>query len=335
MKKLIYSVLALAAMALTFPSCNDDAPEEVQMTFMASLAQNASSRALSDGGQINRVKCEVYEEVDGEKVKRTEEIVTFSDGSAEYTPTLLKGRTYTAVFFAYTEESYDVSNLQSVTRKKDNCNDEMMDAFSGVISNVNTEVTGTALTVTLTRPLSQLNFATTADDIKNARKLLSTNGLKDEEPAMTLYTSSIKIAFMSSSYNVLEGKSNDETVERVLSEASIPTEAEKIEVNGTEYTVLATTYLFPGETTTCYLNVYAASEEDNSDKILVNKRDWTLTYSNVPLLANTRTNVIGSLMTGNVPYEITLNTGFTGTEQNSGSDGNFPNPNEQENENSN
>lgn len=73
MKRSIYSVLALVAMAFTFPSCNDDVPEEVQMTFMASLAQNARSRALSDGGKINKVKCEVYEE----NIKRTEATVEF------------------------------------------------------------------------------------------------------------------------------------------------------------------------------------------------------------------------------------------------------------------
>lgn len=330
MKKLIYSVLALAAMALTFPSCNDDAPEEVQMTFMASLAQNASSRALSDGGQINRVKCEVYEEVDGEKVKRTEETVTFSDGSAKYTPTLLKGRTYTAVFFAYTEGSYDVSDLQAVTRMKNNCNDETMDAFSHVLENVNTEVTGEKLNVTLTRPLAQLNFATKAEDILNARKLLSTNGLSNEDPNMDLYTSSVKIAAMSSSYNVWQSKSNNATTsEQVLLEASIPDKADKITVDGEEYIVLATTYLFPGEaTTTCFLNVYAAANAEEKNKPLVNKTDWTLTYINVPLLANTRTNIIGQLLTGNVPYTISLNKEFTGTDNNSGSDGNFPASNE-------
>lgn len=325
MKRLIYSVLALAAMAFAFPSCNDDAPEEVQMTFTASLAQNTSSRALSDGSKISKVKCEVYEG----NIKRTEEIVEFKNQKAEYNPILLKGRTYTVVFFAYTEGSYEVSNLQAVTRLKNNCNDETMDAFSKVLTNVNTNVAGENLKVTLTRPLAQLNFATTANDIKNARKLLSTNGLIDEEPAMTLCTSSVKIATMSTSYNVLEGKSNDATPsEQVLSEASIPTEAEKIKVNDVEYTVLATTYLFPGETTTCHLNVYAASNAERTDKTLVNQTDWVLTYSYVPLLANTRTNVIGSLMTGNLPYEITLSTGFTGTDNNSGLDGNFPASNE-------
>lgn len=233
------------------------------------------------------------------------------------------------MFFAYTDGSYDVSNLQAVTRSKNNCNEEEMDAFSGVVSNVDTEVTGTSLTVTLIRPLAQLNFATTAEDIMNARKLLSENGLEDEEPAMTLCYSSVKIATMSSSYNVLESKSNDVTAsEQVLDEASIPTEANKIEVNGTEYTVLATAYLFPGETTTCCLNVYAAPNEEKTDKTLVNQTGWTLEYSNVPLLANTRTNIIGSLMTGNLPYEIKLNANFTGTENNSDSDGNFSASNE-------
>ena len=133
---------------------------------------------------------------------------------------------------------------------------------------------------------------------------------------------------MSTSYNVLEGKSNDATPsEQVLSEASIPTEAENIKANNTEYIVLATTYLFPGETTTCYLNVYAASNEEETDKTLVNQTDWILTYSNVPLLDNTRTNIIGQLLTGNVPYTITLSTGFTGTVD-SDANGNFPNPNE-------
>lgn len=322
MKRLIYSVLALAAMAFAFPSCNDDAPEEVQVTFTASLAQNANSRTLSDGSKISKVKCEVYE---GD-IKRTEDIVDFKNGSAKYTPTLLKGRTYNAYFFAYTEGSYNVDDLQEVTRKKNISNDEAMDAFSGS-KTISTTDMGESLNVTLTRPLAQLNFATTADDIKNARKLLSANGLTDEEPDMTLCTSSVKIATMSTSYNVLEGKSNDATAsEQVLSEASIPTEAEKIKVNDVEYTVLATTYLFPGETTTCYLNVYAASEEE-TDKTLVNQTNWILTYSNVPLLDNTRTNIIGQLLTGNVPYTITLSTGFTGTVD-SDANGNFPNPNE-------
>lgn len=323
MKRLIYSVLALAAMAFAFPSCNDDAPEEVQVTFTASLAQNANSRTLSDGSKISKVKCEVYE---GD-IKRTEDIVDFKNGSAKYTPTLLKGRTYNAYFFAYTDGSYNVSDLQEVTRLENNCNDETMDAFSGS-KTISTTDMGESLNVTLTRPLAQLNFATTADDIKNARKLLSANGLTDEEPAMTLCTSSVKIATMSTSYNVLEGKSNDTTAsEQVLSEASIPTEAENIKANNTEYIVLATTYLFPGETTTCYLNVYAASNEEETDKTLVNQTDWILTYSNVPLLDNTRTNIIGQLLTGNVPYTITLSTGFTGTVD-SDANGNFPNPNE-------
>lgn len=326
MKKLIYSVWTLAVMMLAFASCNnDDAPEEVQITFKASLAQNANSRALSDGSKINKVKCEVYEEVDNQKIKRTEEIVDFSDNKAEYKPTLLKGRTYTAVFFAYTEDSYCVSDLQNVTRLKNECNDETMDAFSKVVSNVNTEVAGSNLQVTLTRPLAQLNFATTQDDITQARKLLSANGLTDEEPSVQLTETSVKISSMSSSFNVWEGTSNNVTSEQELERTTILSEAETIKVNGEEYIVLATAYLFPGETTTCNLNVFAKSNDADATEILVNKNDWALAYTNVPLLSNTRTNVIGSLMTGNVPYKIALDVGFTDPDKNSDENGNFPN----------
>lgn len=336
MKKLIYSVWTLAVMMLTFPSCtNDDAPEEVQITFKTALAQNANSRAsLSDGSKINKVKCEVYEEVDNQKIKRTEDIVNFSDNKAEYKPTLLKGRTYTAVFFAYTEGSYCVSDLQDVTRLKNNCNDETMDAFSNVV-NVNTEVTGTNLEVKLTRPLAQLNFATTSEDIMNARKLLSANGLNNEEPSMTLCNTSVKIAKMSSSYNVLTGNSNTSTsTDQVLTTAVIPSTASAIAVGDVNYKLLATAYLFPGETTTCYLNVYASSGGESETPTLVNKTDWTLAYSNVPLSTNTRTNVVGSLMTGNVPYQIVLDTNFGEIVQNSDSNGSFSNQDEN-NENNN
>lgn len=324
MKRLIYSVFALAAMALTFPSCNnDDATEEVQVTFTASLAQNAGSRALSDGSKINKVKCEVYEG----NIKRTEDIVVFSNQSATYTPTLLKGRTYTAYFFAYTDGSYNVDNLQAVTRNKNVCNDEAMDAFSGSIEMTTDDVSANK-TITLTRPLGQLRIGTILKDVEDAVKLLG---------GKTLNQSKIVISNVYTQYNVLTGIASSTGKKTFEMAKLLYDENQQLETFGvtgkTEtYTLLGMTYLFAddsNETSTCNFTVYAGEGESlEGVHGKTGENDNCLQYTNVPIKRNTRTNIIGQLLTGNVPYEIKLSTGFTGAEQNSGSDDYFPASNE-------
>lgn len=341
MKRLIYSVLALAAMAFAFPSCNDDAPEEVQITFMASLEQNPYSRTstsgLSEGGMINAVKCEVYEEVDGQQILRTQDIVTYSEGSAIYTPTLLRGRTYTALFFAYTaseespeQDSYNVESLLEVTRNKNLCNDESMDAFAAkktitTAGTIDDNGTNLGYTISLTRPLAQLNFATTDDDIFGALQMLSTKGWekeKLEDLNMELYETRIKIESMSTSYNVWTGEVNENQTQNnvVLTQKPLPSDEGNpvsITANSTSYHLIATAYLFPGETTNCYLTVYAKKKDDASaEPVIVNKSEDALKYESVPLKKNIRTNVIGSLMTGNKPYQIVLSTDFYDDDEN-------------------
>ena len=324
MRRLIYSVLALAAMAFTFPSCNDDAPEEVQMTFTASLAQNANSRALSEGELINKVKCEVYEG----NTKRTEAIVDFKDGSASYTPTLLKGRTYQVVFWAYKDGAYNVSDLTQITRAQNVlfCNNEDLDAFTAIKDNVNTEVTGTNLTVTLSRPLAQLRIGTTTQDISDAKSLLANKDLKK---------SMITIDKAYTKYNALTKTSSEQQSVTFCKADLIANETFTIGegANQITYNLIGMTYLFAdnsSETSTCNLTVYAGEGEDEE---AVHGKDGegnenSLEYTNVPIKPNTRTNIIGQLLTGNVPYTISLSTGFTGTENNSGLNGNFPVPNE-------
>ena len=103
--------------------------------------------------------------------------------------------------------------------------------------------------------------------------------------------------------------------------------------NQITYNLIGMTYLFAdnsSETSTCNLTVYAGEGEDEE---AVHGKDGegnenSLEYTNVPIKPNTRTNIIGQLLTGNVPYTISLSTGFTGTENNSGLNGNFPVPNE-------
>ena len=325
MKRLIYSVLALAAMAFAFPSCNDDAPDEVQMTFTASLAQNTSSRALSDGSKISKVKCEVYEG----NIKRTEATVNFENGSASYSPTLLKGRTYQVVFWAYKDGAYNVSDLTQITRTQNvlSCNNEDLDAFTAVKDNVNTEVTGTDLTVTLYRPLAQLRIGTTTQDINDAKSLLANKDLKK---------SMITIDNAYTKYNALT-KTSSEPQSVTFSKADLITDEKTFTIregeNQTTYNLIGMTYLFAdnsSETSTCNLTVYAGEGEEEE---AVHGKDRegnenSLEYTNVPIKPNTRTNIIGQLLTGNVPYTISLSTEFTGTDNNSGSNGNFPNPNE-------
>lgn len=318
MKKLIYSVWTLAVMLFVFASCNnDDAPEEVQITFKASLAQNANSRALSDGSNINKVKCEVYE---GE-IKRTEETVDFVNESASYTPTLLKGRTYKVVFWAYKDGAYNVTDLKAITRAKTlSCNDEELDAFTAVVDNVSTEVAGNNLTVTLTRPLAQLRIGTTSEDINSAKSLLSGKDLKK---------SMVTIDSVYTKYNALSKEASEvqsvtfDKADLIANETFTIGEGEEEKT----YNLIAMTYLFAdnsSQTSTCNLTVFAGEGEYEEAVHGKNENGGnnSLKYTYVPVKPNTRTNIIGRLLTGNVPYTITLSTGFTGTEQIIGENGN-------------
>lgn len=318
MKRLIYSVLALAAMMLTIVSCsNDDAPEEgVKVTFTATVpGYDVQSRAdgstIGDGSKVDKVKCEIYEvttDANGtksyvERIEETKDIPSTGERTVTFSPTLLKGRTYDIVFFAYKDGYYDVDDLIAVTRASNQtvlCNDDNWDAFSKVLSGIVAENMGKP-DVTLERPLAQLNFGT--HDLEDGLGMLENEAI---------YSGSAIQISAYSTYNVLTGEVVGAASEITFSknEASL----DDLNVGTEKYTRLAMTYLFVdlknGNSKgsyipqNCKLTTYYKVDNVESE---IN----TTTYSSVTLKSNTRTNVISdNLLTGTINYVISLDENF-------------------------
>lgn len=316
MKKLIYSVLALAAMALTFASCtNDDVPAEeyVQVSYTAKLPEGISSRAIGDGTTVTHVACAVYDADNGDALvlgpdRVNNQVIELTEsGVATFTPTLIKGRKYKIAFWAFynpeDNEAYDVYNedgnvdLTSITKNGTwLCNDETADAFTDVIEEC---LSGTTTKpVTLTRPFARLRFGMTSADWKNTSSLVTT----------PTHTSMILDGGFYTSFNALTGEPIGQPTATQLELNEVTKET--YEVGGTEYQTLAFAYVLMPE-----------GEENKIETVTVEIKGGeegnvpiaSTTISSIPLQEGYNTNVSGNLLTGSVSYTITIDSSDSGT----------------------
>ena len=315
MKKLIYSVLALAAMALTFASCtNDDVPAEeyVQVSYTAKLPEGISSRAIGDGTTVTHVACAVYDVASGNTLvlgpgDANNQVIELTNGVATFAPTLIKGREYKIAFWAFHKDgeyaAYDVFNssgkvdLTEITKNGEwLCNDETADAFTDVIEEC---LSGTTTKpVKLTRPFARLRFGMTSEDWDNTSSLVTT-------PTHTSMT--LSDGFYTS-FNALTGEpiGQPTTTQLKLNEVT----EETYEVGVTEYQTLAFAYVLMPE-----------GEENKIETVTVEikggeKGDVPIastTISSIPLQEGYNTNVSGNLLTGSVSYTITIDSSDSGT----------------------
>lgn len=317
MKKKFYTV-ALGALLLT--SCSqDETPlageaEAVKMTFTANLSTGMQSRADGEAVvSVDKLICAVFkQETNGDQVSLngTELIrdtvdVDVTTGKATFTPTLLKSEKYGIVFWAYKEGTnfYNTENLAAITfnpNVDDNVDPEAegLVAYTSTIKNVSTDSSGDDLKVKLTRPLAQVNAATTENDWNIVEQL-------DE----TLAKSTITLTGCCNVYNALSGTySGEETFTYTINLSK------EINLDGTENILLGTGYTFPGSNVTC--DIAVKNEED--------KDIYTKNIPNLPVSDNYRTNIVpaqtpsgeegtgneGGLMTGSVSYEVTITEGY-------------------------
>lgn len=310
MKRLIYSVLALAAMAFAFPSCtNDDAPAEeyVQVSYTAKLPNGIASRAAGDGKTVTHVACAVYDADNGNTLVlgpdgvNNQVIELTENGSAIFTPTLVKGRKYKIAFWAFHQskdgtDAYDVYNeskqvdLTNVEKTGGwLCNDETADAFTDVIEETLDGKTPTS--VQLKRPFARLRFGMTTTDWDNTTKLVT----EPTHASMTLSSG------FYTQFNALTGEPTGELTASNLGLNKIPDE--QYSANETEYHTLAFAY------------VLMPKQEDNKiETVTVEIKGGetgtepiaSTTISSIPLQEGYNTNVSGNLLTGSVSYTITI-----------------------------
>ncbi len=305
-----YILIIFTAFSLLFTSCSkveNPANEEVQIRFSANLEYNAGTKA---GGELSgyKVVCAVF---DGEKELDLREVVDVVNGACEYAPRLVKGKTYSVVFWAMkvfessdngnngSYASYDVADLKSITRKVSTSEKPLVEADYDAFTSVEViTVEGEETTpVTLKRPLAQLNFAVGKEDYAAVEKLGATPS------KMEITVKNCRTAF-----NAFEGKATGSSSDYTYTVASSGSEYK------TDFKHIGMCYVFSNSSqenfeVTC--NIYGKADVENAEEELLR---GNVQMNGIPLQRNFCTNILGDLITGTVNYNVLLNPGFIAAE---------------------
>ena len=303
MKKQL-SKLAIFALLLSTASCADEqfagdlTGGETTVTFNAQLPAGLQTRAAGDGLTATTLSYAVYEEGTTTPVITSEDEVNFVNGHATLSLKLAKGKTYDFLFWADayekgdTENPYTVDfNTQTLTVNYDNAlsNDESRDAFFG---KANVTVKGAvSQNIILKRPFAQLNIGT--NDMEEAKA----SGLNTEA-----LQSSVTVSGIFSSMNLMTGIPDPSTSREVIFGFNdIPDESFK--ADGRTFDYLALNYLLVSDQKGLVNCKFSYTDGATTGT-------KTMTIDNVPVQRNYRTNIFGSLLTGSVDFDITIDPDF-------------------------
>lgn len=313
MKRYFKTITAVVLAALTTAACQKEnfgdatpAGQEVDVT-LDLLAPQIGTKSYGDGTTAKTVYVHVYQQnadgnltyiepaAEGASLKTPSQSLTLNGLNATYSTRLVTGQTYTFVFWAQADNApytYD-TDAQTVTVNYASAkgNDENRDAFYNVLPNVKIEGAYTA-SVQLARPFAQLNFG--AADYEEAKAA----GLTVTDAAVTL-------THAATSLNLLYGTTaGDETV--TFASAALPADPNAIlTAGGKNYKYVAMDYVLVGKSAKTLsdvtLTLTATGTQSATPKF---------TYSNVPLQANYRTNIVGNLFTSPAEVQIEITPGF-------------------------
>ena len=293
MKKLIYLLLA---MPLLFASCNKDADvageETVQVTFCAELPQLITTRATTLN--VDKVACAVFE--NNTEIIGLRTYIDISAGqSILFSPRLIKGRSYKVVFWAYKYGCYDVDDMTAITRNS-GWSEADYDAFTATIATNGVTGVEQPIGVTLQRPFAQLNVGITQEDWDAVTNIFH----------MTPTTTTISLTGKST-FNALSGAAvgTDSQITYTLPEVS----GADLVVISTTYKNIATCFVLPEDGQENFNITYSVSDQ-NGSVIRTN------TIDSVPFEANHKTNLVGSLLTGIVTYNVEITGAFDDSEHN-------------------
>ena len=184
MKKVFMGMFALATMLLTNSCSNDEiisqsSGNEVTVSFTAELRGDIKTRAVGDDTEcVDQMIFAVYDESGNELTELQQTITSFTDAgegkkTAEVNVVLVKGQTYSFAFWAqdkdYAGYTFTPADKKVTVNYGQTANNKSADAFWAVVNNYT--VNGSfEMNVTLKRPLAQINFLVTAEELADAKK---------------------------------------------------------------------------------------------------------------------------------------------------------------------
>ena len=313
MKRYFKTITAVVLAALTTAACQKEnfgdatpAGQEVDVT-LDLLAPQIGTKSYGDGATAKTVYVHVYQQdakgkltyiqpaAEGASLKTPSQSLTLSGLKATYNTRLVTGQTYTFVFWAQADKAPYTYDTEAQTITVDYAraagNDESRDAFYNVLPNVKIEGAYTA-SVQLARPFAQLNFG--AADYEEAKAA-----------GLTVTKATVKLTHAATSLNLLDGTTaGDETV--TFASAALPADPNDIlKAGGKDYKYVAMDYVLVGKSAKTLsdvtLTLTATGTHSATPKF---------TYSNVPLQANYRTNIVGNLFTSPAEVQIEITPDF-------------------------
>lgn len=312
MKRYFKTITAVVLAALTTAACQKEnfgdatpAGQEVDVT-LDLLAPQIGTKSYGDGQTVNKVFVHVYQQDADRNLKyiapaaagesaTPSQVVDMTGGAAKYSTRLVTGQTYTFVFWAQADKAPYTYDTEAKTITVDYAsaagNDESRDAFYNVLPNVKIEGAYTA-SVQLSRPFAQLNFG--AADYEEAKVA-----------GLTVTDATVTLTHAATSLNLLKGTTTgDETV--TFASAALPADPNAILTAGRkDYKYVAMDYVLVGKSAKTLsdvtLTLTATGTQSATPKF---------TYSNVPLQANYRTNIVGNLFTSPAEVNITVDPAF-------------------------
>ncbi len=298
MKKVLFLI---AAAALTLSSCVKEQVggaegEKVRVEFGLELNKGAQTRAGEAAAtSVDELWYAVFDENDEliREFAATKKSADFSQ-KVEVPLTLTKGQTYTIAFWAQSSgcEAYTVSEDLKVKVNYDGAanNDADRDAFYGKTEKFTVGGTFNKV-VTLTRPFAQINAGVTKSDWDAAVKT-----------DFTVAQSKATVSGVATELDVFTGELGTETTDVTYELADIPTG--ELKVGETVYKWLSMSYILADASTHDVTFTFKAADESKAPVVLSDG------LNNVPVKRNWRTNIIGTLLTGDVAFEIRLELGF-------------------------
>ncbi len=315
MKRYFKTITAVVLAALTTAACQKEnfgdatpAGQEVDVTLDLLAPQiGTKSYAYGDGTTAKTVYVHVYQQdADGNltyiepaakdaSLKTPSQSLTLNGLKATYNTRLVTGQTYTFVFWAQADNAPYTYNTAAKTITVDYANakgnDESRDAFYNVLQNVKIEGAYTA-SVQLNRPFAQLNFG--AADYEEAKAA-----------GLTVKDATVTLTHAATSLNLLKGTTEgDETV--TFASAALPADPNAVlTAGGKGYKYVAMDYVLVGKAAKTLSEVTLTLTATGTQSATPE-----FTYSNVPLQANYRTNIVGNLFTSPAEVNITVDSAF-------------------------
>lgn len=305
--KFFKSLAAVAVAVLTVGCAKEQGTQEgpANVTFEIENPV-AATKAIGDGTTAKKLYYQVFDAAGNPIAGLPVQWKTFSSLKTTVSFQLVKDQKYNFIFWAQTPEDgyYTIDGtdgLKKITADYSThkgANDENRDAFFAMEKDL--VISGpVSKTVTLTRPLAQVNIGT-LDKLKAGTTTAPAIDLTGATSKVVVKDVPTVFAPLATTPETMFSGASDVTFQA----AAVPTE--KLSVKSVEYDYLAMNYVFaPAEGTVCDLT---------AEFSLKDMAPISLSSPATPLKRNYRTNILGSLLTSTADFIVVVDPAFAGDE---------------------